>query len=137
MWDNRGDKKNPRAPDYRCKDQDCNHKIWLTKRQGRNQTPSGNGAGLDERTKQYLILVENINRSTATTVAGLMTGQGAGPEAVAGTLSLISQVHDKFLALSRADMAAYTASIQKPKPEPDPEPDPEPEPEPDAGGIKW
>jgi len=28
MWDNRKDKKNPRAPDYRCKDPDCPGRIW-------------------------------------------------------------------------------------------------------------
>ena len=30
MWDNRGDKKNPRGPDFKCKDPDCGKAIWLT-----------------------------------------------------------------------------------------------------------
>jgi hypothetical protein len=37
MWDNRGDKKNPRSPDFKCKNPDCGHGIWLTpppRRQG-------------------------------------------------------------------------------------------------------
>lgn len=30
MWDNRTDKKNPRAPDLKCKDREgCDHAIWL------------------------------------------------------------------------------------------------------------
>lgn len=29
-WDNRENKRNPKQPDYKCKDQDCNHAIWIT-----------------------------------------------------------------------------------------------------------
>lgn len=28
MWDNREGKKNPRAPDYKCRDKSCNGAIW-------------------------------------------------------------------------------------------------------------
>jgi hypothetical protein len=28
MWDNRLDKKNPRAPDFKCRDRDCDGVIW-------------------------------------------------------------------------------------------------------------
>ena len=31
MWDNRDNKTNPKAPDYKCKDKDCNHAIWPEK----------------------------------------------------------------------------------------------------------
>ena len=31
MWDNRVDKKNPKSPDYKCKDKNCAHPIWLGK----------------------------------------------------------------------------------------------------------
>lgn len=31
MWDNRLDKKNPRAPDYKCKDKGCDGAIWPPK----------------------------------------------------------------------------------------------------------
>lgn len=40
MYDNRQDKKTPRSPDYRCKDQDCGHAVWLTpppRRKGGNR----------------------------------------------------------------------------------------------------
>lgn len=33
MWDNREDKKNPKSPDYKCKDKTCGHAIWLDKKQ--------------------------------------------------------------------------------------------------------
>lgn len=29
MWDNRVGKKNPRQPDLKCKDKDCDNAIWL------------------------------------------------------------------------------------------------------------
>jgi len=29
MWDNRGNKKNPKGPDYKCKNRECGHAIWL------------------------------------------------------------------------------------------------------------
>ena len=33
MWDNTapGAKKNPKGPDYKCKDKDCAHAVWLPK----------------------------------------------------------------------------------------------------------
>lgn len=43
MYDNRRDKKTPRSPDFRCKDVDCGHAVWLTppprgqRSAGRNQ----------------------------------------------------------------------------------------------------
>lgn len=29
MWDNREDKRNPKSPDYKCKDKSCGHAVWL------------------------------------------------------------------------------------------------------------
>ena len=31
MWDNTVDKKSPKSPDYKCKDKNCGHPIWLPK----------------------------------------------------------------------------------------------------------
>lgn len=31
MWDNRRSKRNPRAPDYRCKNKECDGVIWPPK----------------------------------------------------------------------------------------------------------
>jgi len=30
-WDNRENKKNPKSPDYRCKDKKCNSVAWIKK----------------------------------------------------------------------------------------------------------
>lgn len=40
-WDNRTNKRNPKMPDYRCKDRDnCDGAVWLTAKNG-NGTGSG------------------------------------------------------------------------------------------------
>ena len=44
MWDNSTDKRNPRAPDYKCKDRDCDGAVWLD---------SKKGAGNDEMDAGY------------------------------------------------------------------------------------
>ena len=31
VWDNRNDKRNPKAPDFKCKDKDCGHAAWIQK----------------------------------------------------------------------------------------------------------
>lgn len=36
MWDNRRDKRNPRSPDYKCKDKGCGHGVWTEPRGGNN-----------------------------------------------------------------------------------------------------
>jgi hypothetical protein len=38
MWDNRVGKKNPKSPDYKCKDKECGHAIWLTDAQKATQS---------------------------------------------------------------------------------------------------
>lgn len=40
VWDNRTTKRNPKQPDYKCKDKDnCDGAIWLTPRGGIAKTP--------------------------------------------------------------------------------------------------
>ena len=40
MWDNRDDKRTDKSPDYRCKDQKCGHRVWLTPPKGEQQRAS-------------------------------------------------------------------------------------------------
>ena len=41
MWDNRATKRNPRAPDYKCRDRSCDGVIWPPKTVA--SAPAGNG----------------------------------------------------------------------------------------------
>ena len=41
MWDNRVKKLNPKAPDYKCKNKDCDGVIWPPKPKKVDKTPVG------------------------------------------------------------------------------------------------
>jgi hypothetical protein len=47
MWDNREGKKNPRSPDFKCKDKVCGHAIWKDSRK-KAATTAPLAAGPDE-----------------------------------------------------------------------------------------
>jgi hypothetical protein len=49
MWDNRRDKKNPRSPDWKCKDKSCDGAIWPERSRAPAQASSAaGGPGLDD-----------------------------------------------------------------------------------------
>ena len=43
MWDNRADKRSARAPDFRCRDQACDGRIWPGQRRARDARLSASG----------------------------------------------------------------------------------------------
>lgn len=43
MWDNRFDKKNPKGPDFKCKDPACAHAIWIEKKKPVAKQAAGPG----------------------------------------------------------------------------------------------
>ena len=45
MWDNRGTEKTPKSPQYKCKDTDCGHAIWLKPKGGLAKGATSNPAG--------------------------------------------------------------------------------------------
>lgn len=46
MWDNRLSKRNPKAPDFKCRDRSCDGVIWPAKPQGEPaRAPTASGAG--------------------------------------------------------------------------------------------
>lgn len=44
MWDNTASKRNPKAPDFRCKNQSCGKAVWLKQGQGAPSNGNGNHA---------------------------------------------------------------------------------------------
>lgn len=45
MWDNRANKRNPKAPDYKCRDRSCDGVIWPPRSTG--ATAAGRDAAPD------------------------------------------------------------------------------------------
>lgn len=41
VWDNRGNKRSPKSPDFKCKDRDCEAAGWLDKKSGEVRWQSG------------------------------------------------------------------------------------------------
>ena len=39
MWNNIGNKKNPKGPDFKCKDKDCGEAVWLQKKGAKPAKP--------------------------------------------------------------------------------------------------
>lgn len=46
MWDNRATKRNPKAPDYKCRDRSCDGVIWPAKAGGKDAAPAPRGGAL-------------------------------------------------------------------------------------------
>ena len=40
MWDNRENKKNPKGPDFKCKNVACGHAVWLDKKALKKSDPA-------------------------------------------------------------------------------------------------
>lgn len=48
MWDNRRTKRNPRAPDFRCRDRSCDGAIWADSKSGRKRPEGTDDQPADE-----------------------------------------------------------------------------------------
>ena len=49
VWDNRASKRNPKAPDYKCRDRTCDGVIWPPKGAPATRAPAAVGTGRDGR----------------------------------------------------------------------------------------
>jgi len=49
MWDNRATKRNPKAPDYKCRDRSCDGVVWPPKGGAVHNAPVAVGTGRDGR----------------------------------------------------------------------------------------
>lgn len=60
-WDNRESKKNPRQPDYKCKDKSCDGVIWPAKekKEAAATAPVDNGT-FDELAEKYAQCVGKV-----------------------------------------------------------------------------
>jgi hypothetical protein len=58
MWDNRATKRNPRAPDFKCRDRSCDGVIWPPKSGA--VTPSANGGKPADAVRESLAFTDDI-----------------------------------------------------------------------------
>ncbi len=125
MWDNRQTKKNPKQPDFKCKDKDgCGKGVWV-KAKG-NDAPGARGpASGAARRPLGPLYYDCLKLAKACVEKELKGALPADVIAAAATL---------FIAASR-DGTPLTAP--KPKPAPPPEPEPEYEDYPDEEGLPF
>lgn len=114
MWDNRNDKRNPKAPDFKCKNRECGNAIWEKPRaaNGGAPAPRANGGA-----PSWNAVAMTYKR--CWDIAGKVVGADS-PDRQAATATLFIQA------------AKMGLSVEPPKPPPPPPP-PEPEYEPVAG----
>ena len=57
MWDNRATKRNPKAPDFKCRDRSCDGVIWPARTAGSpSGSASGSGNGRSRAAEQEIVL---------------------------------------------------------------------------------
>ena len=124
MWDNREGKKNPRAPDFKCKDRNCDGVIWPPRgRQAQGGQPRAipraysappQAAAPELTPRQYLMQCANLLELCHNAARAVIGDDYDGEDA-----------RTLFIAASRAGMIAKMP--MKPIAPPPPEPEPEPE----------
>jgi len=134
MWDNRDSKKNPRSPDWKCKNKACGKGVWLADGEVQDEprpqpSPPRSASALGGLTAQQQAnarqLVRETYMSTMAYVAGAMQkiskDAGALPldmgHVQAATFSVYKIMADKGLIPSH-----LAAPAVKPAPKREPEP---------------
>lgn len=142
MWDNSMSKRNPRAPDYVCKDrQNCDGAVWLddtgrNAAQGRQQIREGGGnvagpANPQRPSHPPIILDAAMAACIAAATAIISTKfepPDPSPEGIAMRQGLILNCATT-LYISRTRDKAGILKAEKPKAPPAPPPPPPPHPE--------
>ncbi len=126
-WDNRNGKRNPKAPDYRCKDkQNCDGAVW-EKKQGGGGNGSGGAAVSSTSTKRPLGPLYNECLEFAKKACAY---HFVGSESVENVLNMTTTL---FIAAQQTGaplIATKAVAAPAPKPAPPP-PKPQPVPEPE------
>lgn len=142
MWDNTNSKKNPRSPDYKCKDKTCGEGVWI--RDGRigtstKPTPDAPAAtrtpGLQGLTPQQQANARQMVRDSYAVTMGYVAGfmQKISKESgipldmghvQAATFSIYNTMDKKGLIPSHLKPPAPTAPKRDPEPPRRPAPPP-------------
>lgn len=127
MWDNRVGKRNPKAPDYKCRDKDCNGAIWLKDKNGKSnaadivpnsQLPSNLKKALTKQSLSAHAYIDNARRLLAMCHKAAQASFGIGYDH--------EDARTLFITTQRAGYVETLPPKQNRVPEPEPEPEPEP-----------
>jgi hypothetical protein len=121
MWNNIGRKKNPKQPDYKCKDKECDGVIWPEREQqgqpqGGKPAPAKNGAkwtwpALNRTYGRSLLLAEQQ-----------LVGSAARTKLVFTPADLLAAAATIFIAASRDGVSDAPKAQPAPLPPPPPAP---------------
>lgn len=112
MWDNRADKRNPRAPDFRCRKRDCNGRLWPGQAQAGTASEEGEGHEVHETPSDSGRSRDDERGPLADSVDAVMHAAGASDarmRARAGLRACYLDVTEFVLAEVRPRYAAAGA----------------------------
>lgn len=130
MWDNRTTKRNPKQPDFKCKNKQCAKAVWEQPRAGGNGQSGGNKANGFQREKwtwNDLFMAYDICHGRIRTTLG----KDAPHEAVQAGVATMLITAEK-LNMAGPDTLKKRAAAPKPKPAPPQPPPPPPAPPPES-----
>lgn len=117
MWDNRETKKNPKAPDFKCKDKTCDGVIWPPK--DKKPAPIARAPGAPKWT--WLALGKTYERSLL--LAEMRVTASADRLGTKATVADVLQATATlFIEACRSGVSEPVVKLP-PKPEPQPVPD--------------
>ena len=105
MWDNTDSKKNPRSPDYKCKDKHCGEGVWIrdgkigTSTKPKPDAPVQTPHGLQGLTPQQQANARQVVRQTYMVTMGY----------IAGAMAKVAK--DSGIPLDMAAVQAATFSV--------------------------
>lgn len=84
MWDNRESKRNPRAPDYKCKNKNCNGALW---EDAKEPAPTLDDAAIGALREQIKGAAQALND------AGDLADDGSGPRWTVQSINAMAKEH--------------------------------------------
>lgn len=115
MWDNRDSKRNPKQPDFKCKDKDgCGKGVWVKKSQGGGRGGNGGGQAPARPPRPLGPLYNNCLRIAAACVKKHVPN--------ATPADIIAAGATVFIAAANSGAPLLAAPKPKPAPEPVEEP---------------
>lgn len=121
-WDNRNDKRNPRSPDYKCKNKQCGEGVWEKKSAIAPAVSNGNGHGAPLGGRPLATLYYDC-LDVAKRIVSKQLANPTNEEILSATATI-------FIAASRDGAPLLPAKPAPAPPPPPPPPAPEPVPDP-------